>query len=307
MKKYTKPPLTIDEQLGLLKSRGLIVTDDQFAMHILANVSYYRLTAYLYPFRRKDGSDMFVQGTSIEKVWTYYRFDRKMRFMLIDAIERIEVAVKALLANHFTLSYGAFGYNDTANFAANVRIDKHSEMIDFIRSETDRSKEDFVLHFKNKYDTAKGLPLWMATEVMTFGNMLTFFKLMKKQDKQAVARQFGVSEQVFESWLLSLNYIRNVCAHHGRIWNRKLAVSPQLPKKLPEWHETKYPVTQSRIYSILSISRFLLRTIVPQSKWTDRLKKLLADFPEIPRNSMGIPDGFENSSLWKTENKETHG
>lgn len=240
MEEYTKPPLTIDKQLELLKSRGVIVTDDTFALHILANVSYYRLTAYLYPFRKKDGSDMFEPGTSIEKIWRYYRFDRKMRFLLIDAIERIEVAVKALLANHFTLTYGAFGYNDITNFATKADVKRHSEMLTFIDTEITKSKEDFILHFKKKYDTSKGLPLWMATEIMTFGNILTFFRLMKKKDKQVIANPFGIPEQVFETWLLSLHYIRNVCAHHGRVWNRKLAVSPCLPKKLSEWHEEKF-------------------------------------------------------------------
>ena len=139
----------------------------------------------------------------------------------------------------------------------------------------------------------------MATEIMTFGNMLTFFRLMKNTDKQIVSSHFGLPRQVFESWLVSLNYIRNVCAHHGRIWNRSLAVSPLIPRKMAEWHEEKYSVEPSRIYSILCIFRFLLRYIAPQSRWSERLKELLAEFPDIPRLSMGIPAGFDQSELWK--------
>ncbi len=101
MDKYTKPPLTIDQQIQLLKDRNLVIHDDVFARRILSTIGYYRLTAYLYPFRLKDGSDNFVPHTSIEKVWRYYRFDRKMRFLLIDAIERIEVAVKAMVLSAF--------------------------------------------------------------------------------------------------------------------------------------------------------------------------------------------------------------
>lgn len=222
-----------------------------------------------------------------------------MRFPLIDAIERIEVAVKAMIVSRFTHVYGAFGYADTANFASPANAHRHAEMLDFIHTEMERSKEEFVRHFKSKYDTSDGLPLWMATEIMTFGNMLTFFRLMKKQDKQAVARQFGISELVLETWLVSLNYIRNICAHHGRVWNRVLAVKPSLPKKLQEWHDPKYPVNPTRIYSILTIARFLLRVIVPQSSWPARLKEFLDDFQDIPRLSMGIPEGFEESALWR--------
>ena len=300
MEKYTKPPLTIEEQIQLLKNRNVIISDVTFAVRILTTVGYYRLTAYLYPFRCKDGSNNFVPGTSIEKVWRYYRFDRKMRFLLIDAIERIEVAVKAMIVNRFTLTYGAFGYGDTSNFASPTNVRRHSELLTFIHSEMERSKEEFIGHFKAKYDTTNGLPLWMAVEAMTFGNMLTFFRLMKKQDKQAVARRFGISEQVLETWLVSLNYIRNVCAHNGRIWNKVLAVRPSIPKKLAEWHECQFPVDPSRIYSILTIARFLMRTIAPQSKWPERLVELLSSFRDIPKLSMGIPTDFEQSALWKT-------
>ena len=300
MDKYTKPPLTIKQQIQLLKSRKIVIGDELIVERILTTVGYYRLTAYLFPFRSKDASDDYVPGTSIEKVWRYYRFDRSLRFLLIDAIERIEVAVKAMIVSRFTLAYGTFGYTDTANFASPINVRRHAEMLDFIHSEMERSKEDFVSHFKAKYDTSQGLPLWMATEIMTFGNMLTFFRLMKKQDKQAIAKQFGISEQVLETWLVSLNYIRNICAHHGRIWNKVLAVRPSIPKKLLEWHESKFPVEASRIYSILTIMRFLLRTIVPQSKWPERLLTLLGDFQEIPRLSMGIPFDFEQSELWKS-------
>jgi len=296
---YLKPSLTIEQQLQLLKKRGVVIDDDVFASRILLTIGYYRLTAYLYPFRLKDCSDNFVPGTSIEKVWRYYRFDRKLRFLIIDAIERIEVAIKGMIANRFTLLYGPFGYNETTSFAVPVDVKRHTEMLEFIHSATDKSKEDFVKHFKAKYDSSRGLPLWMATEVMTFGNMLTFFRQMKKQDKQAIARQFGISEEVLETWLVSLNYIRNVCDHHGRIWNKVLAVRPGIPKKLPQWHDERFPIEVSRIYSILTISRFLLNTIVPQSGWTGRLMALLTDFKDIPRLSMGMPEDFEQSPLWQ--------
>lgn len=299
MDKYEKTPLTIEQQIRLLKDRNLVVDNEEFARRILSTVSYYRLTAYLFPFRLKDDSNNFVQGTSIEMVWQYYRFDRKMRFLLIDVIERIEIAIKAMIVNHFSCHYGAFGYTETANFASPINVHRHEKMMECIYSEMNRSKEEFVKHFMTKYDTSQNLPLWMATEIMTFGTMLTFFRMMKKRDKQAIARPFGISEEVLESWLVSLNYIRNICAHHGRIWNRVLAVKPSIPKKLAEWHEDNFPVDVTRIYSILTIGMFLLRTIAPQSGWAMRLQTLLAEFPNIPRLSMGIQNNYQTSSLWR--------
>jgi len=250
---YAKKPIDVPQQVALLISRGIYVEDNTFAQHVLETVSYYRFSAYLYPFRKNDGTNNFVSGSSFNRCWRYYRFDRKLRFCVIDAIERVEVAVKAKLVNHFSQKYGIFAYRDPCNFASPPDTMRLQRLLDFIDTETQRSKEEFVEHFRNTYDTSNGLPLWMATEVMTFGNMLTFFCLLKKQDKQVIAKSFGSNEHVFESWLLNLNYIRNICAHHGRLWNRQFSISPITPAKDLRWHEKAYPVNNKRIYATLCI------------------------------------------------------
>ena len=296
---YTKPALDIPAQLFLLESRGLGIEDVAFARRALENVSYYRFSAYLYPFRRKDGSDGFIPGTTFNQCWQYYRFDRRLRVCVLDAIERVEVAVRTRIANHLSLKYGPFAYRDPSVYADSVNETRFNELLTFIDTETRKSKEDFVEHFRQTYDTSNGLPLWMAVEVMTFGNVLTLFRLMKKQDKQAIAKSLGSNEHVFESWLTHLNYIRNICAHHGRLWNRKYAVNPLIPSKDPKWHEADFPVNATRIYSTLCILKTLLDVVAPQSRWRQRFCTLLAEFPCIHRISMGIPDGFENSAIWK--------
>lgn len=296
---YSKQALSISEQILLLEKRGILVEDTAFAQRVLETVSYYRFSAYLYPFRKNDGTDNYVHGTSFNQCWQYYRFDRKLRFCVIDAIERIEVATKTKIVNHLAIKYNPFSYRDRSVFAAPLNSRRYQELLTFISTETQKSKEEFVEHFRRIYDTSNGLPLWMAVEVMTFGNMLTLFRLMKKQDKQAIAKSFGSNEHVFESWLTNLNYVRNICAHHGRLWNRHLAVNPIIPAKDIRWHENAYPVNPNRIYSTLCILKSLLNVIVPQSNWTARFYTLLAEFPKIHRVSMAIPDGFENSAIWR--------
>ena len=143
------------------------------------------------------------------------------------------------------------------------------------------------------------MPLWMAAEVMTFGNMLTFFRMLKMRDKKAIARDFGINADTFETWLKSLNFVRNVCAHHGRLWNRHLAIAPGIPNKDPRWHEKRYPIVPHRIYSVLCILKQLIDVIAPQSRWPERLKGLLAEFPGIHRLSMALPTGFEHSLIWR--------
>ena len=220
-----------------------------------------------------------------------------MRSCVIDAIERVEVAVKTQMVNHLAEKYGPFSYRNTSAFAARLNFSRYQELLTFIDTETQKSREEFVEHFRRTYDASAGLPLWMAVEVMTFGNMLTLFRLMKKQDKEVIAKSSGSNEHVFESWLTNLNYVRNICAHHGRLWNRQLAVNPLIPDKDVKWHETAYPVNPNRIYSTLCILKSLLDVIVPQSNWRSRFYSLLAEFPAIHRISMALPDDFENSAI----------
>ena len=246
----------------------------------------------------------FVPGTTFEKVWGYYRFDRKLRFLVMDAIERVEVAVRSSIVNLFAVQHGVFGYRDAANFAKPLDNVRFQKTLQFIDSETTRSNEEFVSHFRASYDSSNGLPLWMAAEVMTFGNLLTFFRLMKMSDKKAVARQFGLTSALMESWLTTLNYIRNICAHHGRLWNRHVAVCPLIPEKDARWHENAYPVNPMRVYSVLTILNALVKKVAPQSGWKVRLFSLLSDFPDIHRLSMAIPTGFEKSALWKEPDAE---
>ena len=299
MEVYSKKPLTIPEQLFLLQARGVTVEDTAFAELVLSNVSYYRFSAYLYPFRRKGGEAGYELGTSFRKCWQLYHFDRRLRLCVLDAVERVEVAIKTRIVNTLSTKYGPFAYRDPSFLARNLKTDRFSDLLRFVDGETQKSKEEFVNHFRMKYDSQNGLPLWMAAEVMTFGNMLTLFRLMKKQDKNIIAKSFGSNEQIFESWLVHLNYIRNICAHHGRLWNRYMAVKATMPLKDPRWKETDYPVNPNTIYSTICIFKTLLDVVAPQSRWKHRFYALLQEFPDIPRVSMGIPNGFEQSAIWK--------
>ena len=299
MEVYSKKPLTIPEQLSLLQTRGVTVEDMAFAELVLSNVSYYRFSAYLYPFRRRDGEVGYKAGTSFQKCWQFYHFDRRLRLCVLDAVERVEVAIKTRIVNTLSTKYGPFAYRDPSFLARNLKTDRFSDLLRFVDGETQKSKEEFVNHFRMKYDSQNGLPLWMAAEVMTFGNMLTLFRLMKKQDKNIIAKSFGSNEQIFESWLVHLNYIRNICAHHGRLWNRYMAVKATMPLKDSRWKEANCPVNPNTIYSTLCIFKTLLDVVAPQSHWKHRFYALLQEFPDIPRDSMGIPNGFEQSAIWK--------
>lgn len=296
--RFTKPALTLDEQADLLLSRGMI-GDKSLIIQRLSFVNYYRLSGYWYPFRISDNS--FKSGTTFEYVWQRYVFDRHLRLMIMDAIERIEVAVRSKLAYHHAHLYGPFAYANSPSSFPKFSSNEYTKLITHINKETERSREIFVEHFHRKYgDTHSYLPVWMVTEVMTFGTVLSFYRGSSRKIKQGIASIFGLPDRVFESWLLSLTAIRNMCAHHGRLWDQVLGYKPLIPHRddYPDWHQP-VEVANNRIFGILTICKYCMDIIAPQSHWPDRLHDLLGRFPEIPKTSMGIPDDWSNCPIWK--------
>lgn len=294
--KYTKPPLSFEKQAELLLDRGLIADKDQLVNH-LQNVNYYRLSAYLYPYREKN--EHFKPGTTLELVWDQYRFDRQLRLLVMDAIERVEVAVKAQITTHFTQKYkSAQPHLHQKNFDVACDISTIGQLVNQIRSNTKRSREVFLDHFTRKYKN-QDLPLWMAVEIMTFGNMFTLFNCLSKHDQVVIADYFKVPSKVFHSWLKCLNYIRNICAHHSRLWNRELAIKPFIPRDDSKWHD---PIElmdhQNRIFSVLTILKYLVRIAAPQSQWGERLQSLLSCHPTLPLQWMGFPECWEDCLIW---------
>ncbi len=297
--RYEKPPLSFEQQADRLLQRGLIAEREEL-IRCLTEVNYYRLSGYWYPFRN-PGEDRFYSNTTLEMIWERYVFDRQLRVLTMDAVERVEVAVRTALVNQITLRHGAFGHLDRQNLP-NISVSRHRRMLGKIQTEQDRSKELFVAHYNAKYSSETNLPLWMATELMSFGTMLTLFHGAGSEIKQDVASRYGVSDDVLKSWLLSLNTVRNVCAHHGRLWNRSFGTPIKIPRrrKHPEWHDpVEIAENPRRLFAILSVLAFLVHRIAPQSGWQTRLVGLWEEkHPSIRIDAMGFPPNWKESPVW---------
>ena len=296
--RYTKPALTIEQQADRLISRGLIA-DRTRLIEILTNVSYYRLSGYFFPHRDANRQD-FLPGTSFDVVFDQYLFYRQLRVLVMDAIERIEVSVKAKLVNLLTLRFGPFAHTKPANFPS-FRLDNYELWMDKIHQQTERSKEIFLQHYQAKYTSETEIPLWMMAEIMDFGTTLTLYRNCDQYDKRAIARAYGLTAKVLESWLVSLNIVRNICAHHGRLWNRILAVPPIVPerKHRPEFYAPR-PIYGNRVFLLLCVLRYMLRTIAPQSGWSGRVEHAIkVKHPAIPVGWMGMPTGWVEYGVWR--------
>lgn len=304
--KFTKGPTTIEAQHALLVSRGM--TGDEAVMkHHLRHANYYRLSAYAFTFRRFDHatkvrSDNFIEGTTFEIVLDRYRFDRKLRLLVMDAIERVEVAIRTSLAYHHAHEHGSFAYYEDINALPKLSGSKRTDFLARLFEEIDRARshEAFLKHFYRKYgDSHTVPPIWEAMEVFSFRSILTMFENCANKVKNAVTTPFGIPSAVLSSWLLTLNAVRNVCAHHSRLWNREIGARPIIPTGTPyrDWN-TPVLIKHERMFAVLTILNYCVQRVAPDDNWAARFRALFDDHPSVPIKYMGFPTNWETSPLW---------
>ena len=223
--KYSKPHLPYEDQVDLLIRRGLGCPDKASALFWLKRIGYYRLSAYFIPFK-DAATGNFRPGTTFEQIIDLYRFDADLRRLVREALDRIEISVRAVITYEIGKDLGVFGYADAANFAATFN---HADFMRILRREEGRSTEVFIGHYRTKYTSEPELPVWMATELISFGALSKMYEHLRTSLRKKIAREFNQPQPVFVSWVHALTAIRNVCAHHSRLWNRELAVKPELP------------------------------------------------------------------------------
>lgn len=296
---YLKQALTVEAQVEKLVSRGLIIADAEAAAIKLSCISYYRLSAYSFPFRIRTAQDgvtnQLIAGTTFEQVLALYDFDRALRLLVMDAIERIEIAVRTQLTYHFSLKYGPFGHQEARNFHAKF---EHAVWLDNIQSEVTRSSDEFINHYREKYDNFPVLPLWMLTEVMSLGSLSRVYRGLVPDDKRAISNHFGLHHKRLSDWLHTLTYVRNVCAHHSRLWNRELAIRPDQTRE-PEWSR---PITprNDRVFYVLLMLKHFLNAAGNAADWTAEVNHILTPLAinRQWRAAMGVPDDWINHPIW---------
>lgn len=298
---FTKKGITIAQQAQLLKGRNmggaLNVIEDR-----LRETGYFRLSGYWYPFL--DPTRLwFNPGTTIDEVWRRYTFDRRLRVLVFDAIERIEVFVRAALADAIVQSNATgdpFAYAHDRNVFLNAGQKGYARLLQkLLKDHSVNSKSEFIVHFNKVYgDCHDTLPLWMATEIMTFGTVEDMFKFVDAGVQQKISALFGVKDVVFRSWLKTLRAVRNLVAHHGRLWNRSIRMKPIIPNKDPMWR-VPVRIANDRTFGILSICRYCLKSIAPQSKWQSRLEGLFSEYQDISLSDMGFPANWRQSKIWE--------
>ncbi len=327
MAHYAKPWLTIDEQIDRLVERGVIIPNRSDAQALLRSIGYYRLTGYLYPFRKSEtfrdevGNDRlrvlstYREATTIGNAAALIDFDRTLRLLTLDAVERIETTLRTRIG--YTIGkVDAFAHEDPSIFidsftrAGTAGPDgsplpsRHEAWLSRVEQRRNSSDEAFVMHFRLKYDNR--MPIWALTELLELGHLSRLYAGLRNDLATSIAEEFGVpTKRLLDSWIATTNYVRNVAAHHARFFNRKLVVAPKRPKPdqvplLAHLGSVRAP-KQFGSYNALAVMAYLMRVIEPNGDWPRRLAAHLRAFPSgkhIDQGSMGIAAGWLESDLW---------
>lgn len=327
---YSKPYLSVPDQVQLLASRGLSVANSSAVANALESIGYYRLSGYWFVYRATDPvtnerTSNFRPGTTLDKILSLYDFDRQLKLHLMRAIERIEIALR-FQVGHVLGARAAYAHQDPSlldrRFTTPRRPGEDSRYKtwwDRAQAAQARSSEDFVRHFKLHYGNQ--LPTWVITEILDFGGISTLYSGLLPKDRNKIAAAFGALDRqgdghgdALVEWMRVINYIRNVCAHHSRLWNSNMDVqlSPKFLTPNPYLRSlTSVPAAAvaspalKRVFGTLSVILFLLEGMSDRAataRWRTELINLVTlVLPLTGRREaeMGFPSGWTALPLWK--------
>lgn len=304
--KFEKHPTSIEEQVALLEARGMSIGDLDHAKRCLVTIGYYRLSAYWLPFEKPTSngatrSKLFKADTAFDRVYDLYVFDRRLRVLLMEAIERIEIHVRARWVYHMAHSFGTHAYLEHRLFVGGL---KHTEQLHRLARAVSKSDEVFIRHYAGKYTDPYLPPLWAATELMTLGELSKWFQATKENSvKSRIASDLGLpTREVCESVLQTLSYVRNICAHHGRLWNRRLV--KRMPKIKRFGRDMVFDEingseqSANLIYNALVVVVHLLHRQNTDATFRVRLQELVEEVEPEDRRAMGFPEDWKSRPVW---------
>tara|TARA_R110001606_G_scaffold361754_3_gene514950 strand:+ start:3352 stop:4347 length:996 start_codon:yes stop_codon:yes gene_type:complete len=330
MRKFDKPVIDVEQQIKILKDRGLAIQGTEKAKLFLHAVSFFRLSAYMRPYQvNHDPLHRFNSATTFKQITQTYEFDRKLRLLVMAAIERLEVSVRAVIGSYLGPKYNnPHWYLERIHFKKRYEHDRLLQTIERKQKEANqsyqrecvriekardkseqdkealkarRAKESYARHYPLTYSEPSLMPGWAMLEELTLGDLSHLYAgLAKDSDKKAIAKELGLSMPLLESWLKTLTTIRNICAHHGRFWNRELGIKPELPKdgsiKWPDYQRHVQDNTRTAV--VISILQYFITQISPHDDWKHELIELFEKYVEIDLAMMGFPSDWKADPFW---------
>lgn len=305
--RYNKPATNIDAQIELLKSRGMICDDEDLVRRWLVTVGYYRLSAYWLPYEltpppNQTRSKRFAPETAFESIVGVYTFDRQLRLLVTEAIERVEIALRSSWTHRMSLDGGPHVHLDNTAFDSGWT---HAKRISAMADRVGQSREVFINHYREKYTAPYMPPLWAVTELMTLGELSRWVSATaNRRIGSSVAKDLGLpTRETLEGVIQAIAYVRNMCAHHARLWNRRFV------KRMPNIKRFRDDLAidlvgeqaqpQNYIYNVLVVLARLLVHQSPDTSFPNRVGILVLSRNEDELTSMGFPSDWKSRPIWR--------
>ncbi|MBM7824725.1 abortive infection bacteriophage resistance protein [Arcanobacterium pluranimalium] len=324
---YDKPHRYYDQQLSLMESRGLLVNNRKEAIQALKGIGYYRFSAYTYVFRKHDPTtselsigrrlDEFVDGSCFSDALLLYRFDEKLRSKIFEGLLALEIGLRVRIGYQLgkTNPWAHLNVEFLDDHRANEVIQRSDDKCEKTKfdlwketcekSISDARHEDFVKHFNHRY--LDPLPIWVVTEVLSFGALVRLFELLRRNDAQKIAKEFAIpNSRLLWKYLHPLTVLRNHCAHGGRIWNRKTVFAPPIVKdagQIPDTLLHLKSVSNERLYFLCALIVHCVTVVDPATNWPRSFATLVKK-AKLPSSidvlaAMGFPPNWDQEALWK--------
>jgi abortive infection bacteriophage resistance protein len=298
---YEKQSITLQQQIQQLKSRGLSIADESAAEHHLRNISYYRLVGYWWPMQSDKINHLFNPNSRFEDVIALYSFDSDLRLLVFKAVERIEIGLRTRMINRLSEEIDPWWFENQAIFRDPAAYHANLKALD---RELTKSKEAFIKsHYQKYHSDYRRPPAWKSLEVASFGLLSRLYGNLKPEikSKDSIAKELGtVNRYYLKSWLRPISQIRNICAHHGRLWNKHLPKPNLMPKPPSLWVLDAPPASRHHLlYVHLCCMKYLLDAISPGHQFGGRLKTLLYSYRTVDQKALGFPVHWQDEPFWQ--------
>ena len=298
----------IADQIALLKQRGMQFGNEFAAFNYLANINYYRLRGYWWDMQSDYTQHIFKPNTWFEDVIDRYNFDRRLRLILFGAIERIEIAFRTRMIYHLSIAYGGLWYLNASLFD-NISITTNGKSVyqnalESLQSEIDRTQETFICEHFTHYPNQPA-DAWKVMEVASMGTLSKLYKSLKDHlpEKAVIANEMGLnSPPVFSGWMEAIVCIRNIIAHHSRLWGYTMKKTPAVRLNNPsgQWFTNSLTdVQKKKPFLIISSMIFICNKISPNHQTKTRIRELIDTYPGVPIYKLGFLNNWQDEPLWK--------
>lgn len=289
----SKPFKSINEQIDILKQRGLIIQDMQYAYRVLSHVNYYRLSGYTLTLRKNNE---FYKNVTLEQVMQIYNFDAELRVALLYLLEYIEVSFRTHIGYFHSQKYGPLGYVNKSTFKNELHYESfYQEILKLIKE--NEKNEIFIKHHNEKYEGQ--FPFWVIVELMSFGCLSRAFKNLHDDVKRIICKEHysPIPYDYIENWLQGFVVLRNICAHRGRLYNRYITFTPKLSpkdKKLFRDNNLDLNKVTKQVFTYVYIMSKLIDDSLIMDNFVDRFKKLIIKYPFVKLSHYGFCGNWEN-------------